>query len=72
MTSDNADAPSRASQGQPADAAGQAVEAAHLVGSGVLTGGIAIALTLIAIPVSLGMGLAWGARAIVKRVQGGQ
>jgi hypothetical protein len=36
----------------------------------VLTGGIAIALTLIAIPVSLGMGLARSGRAIAKRVQG--
>ena len=62
MTSDNADAATRASQGQPADAAGQAVEAVHLIGSGVLTGGIAVALTLIAIPVSLGMGLVWSAR----------
>jgi hypothetical protein len=61
---------STASQGQPTDAAGQAVEAAHLIGSGVLTGGIAVALTLIAIPVSLGVGLAWSARAIVRRVQG--
>lgn len=72
MTNDHASAATRAGQGQPADAAGQAVEAAHLIGSGVLTGGIAIALTLIAIPVSLGMGIAWGARAIAKRVQGGQ
>ena len=70
MISDNADAATRASQGQPADVAGQAVEAAHLIGSGVLTGGIAVALTLIAIPVSLGMGMAWGARAIAKHMQG--
>ena len=72
MTNDDTGTATRASQGQPEDAAGQAVEAAHLIGSGVLTGGIAIALTLIAIPVSLGMGLAWSARAIARRMQGDQ
>lgn len=70
MTNDNAGAATGASQAQPTDAAKQAAEAAHLIGSGVVTGGIAIALTLIAIPVSLGMGLAWSAREIAKRVQG--
>lgn len=70
MTVENASAATQANQDEPIAAAGQAVEAAHLIGSGVLTGGIAIALTLIAIPVSLGMGLAWGARTLARRVQG--
>lgn len=50
----------------------QAVEAAHLIGSGVLTGGIAIVLTVIAIPVALGLGLARGAKSIAQRVRGGR
>lgn len=47
------------------------VEAVHLVGSGLVTGVVALVLTAIAIPVSLGMGLAWGARALASRVRGG-
>ena len=70
MAIEDASPATGASQDQPSDTAEQAVEAAHLIGSGVLTGGIAIALTIIAIPVSLGMGLAWGARAIARHVQG--
>lgn len=60
-----------ASKSQPKALPGQAAEAAHMIGSTAVTGGVAIALTIIAIPVSLGMGLAWGVRSIARRVRGG-
>src|SRR3546814_2913118 len=45
----------------------QAVEAMHMAGSAVVTGGVAAVLIVVAIPVSLGLGIAWGARSIGKK-----
>src|SRR3546814_5681520 len=42
----------------------QAVEALHMAGSAVVTGGVAAVLIVVAIPVSLGLGIAWAARSI--------
>lgn len=50
--------------------AGSALEAMHLVGSTIVTGGVAVVLTAIAIPVSLGMGMAWGARTLGRKLKG--
>lgn len=46
-----------------------ATEAAHLAGSALVTGAVAVLLTAIAIPVSVGMGIAWSAKAITRRVR---
>src|SRR3546814_7873916 len=45
----------------------QAVEAMHMAGSAVVTGGVAAVLIVVAIPVSLGLGIAWGARSIGQK-----
>src|SRR3546814_4712182 len=45
----------------------QAVEAMHMAGSAVVTGRVAAVLIVVAIPVSLGLGIAWGARSIGKK-----
>lgn len=48
----------------------EAAEAAHLAGSAVVTGAVAVLLAVIAIPVSVGLGIAWSAKAIARRIQG--
>jgi hypothetical protein len=55
---------------EPASA--KAVETLHLAGSSIVTGGVAALLALIAIPVSIGLGAAWGARAVARRLRGKQ
>lgn len=50
--------------------AGQAAEAAHMIGSAVVTGGVAAVLVLAAIPVSIGLGMAWGLRALRGKAGG--
>lgn len=47
----------------------QAAEAAHLAGSAVVTGAVALVLTVVAIPVSAGLGIAWGVKALARRVR---
>ena len=42
-------------------------EAAHLAGSAILTAGVATALVLVAIPVSIGLGVAGKLKSIKKR-----
>lgn len=42
-------------------------EAAHLAGSAILTAGVATALVLVAIPVSIGVGVAGALKLIKKR-----
>jgi hypothetical protein len=49
----------------PAD---QMTEAVHMIGSALVTGGIAAILVLAAIPVSIGLGARWGLRAAGKRL----
>lgn len=49
----------------------EATEAVHLAGSAVVTGAVAVLLTVIAIPVTLGLGVVLGAKALVRRVRGG-
>lgn len=49
---------------------GKAAEGMHLAGSAIATGGVAIILAAIAIPVSIGLGTAWGIRALTRRLQG--
>ena len=53
------------------DAAEQAVEAAHLAGSALVTGAVAVILTVVAIPVSIGLGLALGTKKLLRRGRGG-
>lgn len=56
---------------QPAEAGrATATEALHMAGSAIVTGGIAVVLTAVAIPISLGMGVAWGVRSIAKKLRG--
>ena len=50
--------------------AGGAIEAVHLVGSTIVTGGVAVVLTAVAVPVSLGMGMAGGVRALGRKLWG--
>ncbi|MBB4640194.1 hypothetical protein [Rhizorhapis suberifaciens] len=50
--------------------AGIAVEAVHLAGSALVTGGLAVVLTAIAVPVSVGMGVTWGVRTLAKKLRG--
>lgn len=50
----------------------KAVEALHLAGSSIVTGGVAAILAVIAIPVSIGLGAAWAARAVAHRLRGKQ
>jgi hypothetical protein len=51
--------------GKPRTLIESAGEAAHLAGSAVVTGGVAAVLLLIAVPVSIGMGL----RALSRRLR---
>lgn len=47
----------------------KAAERLHLVGSMIVTGGVAALLAVIAIPISLGLGAAGGARSAVRRMR---
>lgn len=50
--------------------AAHAEEAVHLAGSAVVTGVLAAMLVVVAVPVSIGMGVLWGAQSIGKRWRG--
>jgi len=50
--------------------ADKAAEGLHLAGSAVITVGVAALLAVIAIPVSIGIGVAWGVRSIARRARG--
>lgn len=43
-------------------------EAAHLAGSAILTAGVAAVLVVVAIPASIGLGIAGAVRSIRKRL----
>lgn len=42
-------------------------EAIHMIGTAIVTGSIAAILVLVAIPVSLGLGMKWGMHSIGKK-----
>lgn len=52
--------------GTPAAIAG---EAARLAGSAVVTGGVAAILLLVAVPISIGLGVMVGVKSVSKRLR---
>jgi hypothetical protein len=50
--------------------ADKAAEGLHLAGSAIVTGGVAALLAVIAIPISIGIGVAGGVRSIARRSRG--
>ena len=58
-----------AETGQTRTSAAIAGEAARLAGSAVVTGGVATILVLVAIPVSIGLGVMLGVRSLNKRLR---
>ncbi|MBK5265368.1 MAG: hypothetical protein JJE34_09085 [Alphaproteobacteria bacterium] len=59
-----------AEPGNAATPTAQAEEAVHLAGSAVVTGGVAAMLLLVAVPVSIGLGVLWGVQSLGKRLRG--
>lgn len=50
--------------------AGQPAEAVHYIGAAILTGGVAVVLAVVAIPLSLGLGAKWCVRALTRKLRG--
>lgn len=63
--------PVQKAEGKEAGAAQaeKAAEAAHVAGSAVVTGAVAAVLAFVAIPVSVGLGIAWGVKTLARRVR---